>query len=204
MTGPGRVYLEQGERWVFACAVDWPGWCRRGKGEAAALDALLGYAPRYQAVVGSSFAVVEIQVIGRVQGNATTDFGAPAAVGPWDAAPLSEAELARQLMVLDAAWRSFDAVVAGSPPALRKGPRGGGRDRDQIADHVREAERAYARKIGARIPPRTGWTAQRTAIAGAFRGLRQSGGGWPMQYALRRIAWHVLDHAWEMEDRRSP
>jgi hypothetical protein len=26
--------------------------------------------------------------------------------------------------------------------------------------------------------------------------------GWPARYAARRIAWHVLDHAWEMEDRR--
>ena len=25
--------------------------------------------------------------------------------------------------------------------------------------------------------------------------------GWPHRYAARRIAWHVLDHAWEMEDR---
>jgi hypothetical protein len=26
--------------------------------------------------------------------------------------------------------------------------------------------------------------------------------GWPARYAARRIAWHALDHAWEMEDRR--
>src|SRR5438067_302187 len=25
--------------------------------------------------------------------------------------------------------------------------------------------------------------------------------GWPVRYAARRMAWHVLDHAWEMEDR---
>jgi hypothetical protein len=25
--------------------------------------------------------------------------------------------------------------------------------------------------------------------------------GWPSRYAGRRIAWHVLDHAWEIEDR---
>jgi hypothetical protein len=24
---------------------------------------------------------------------------------------------------------------------------------------------------------------------------------WPVPYAIRRIAWHALDHAWEMEDR---
>ena len=24
---------------------------------------------------------------------------------------------------------------------------------------------------------------------------------WPVPYAARRIAWHVLDHAWEMQDK---
>lgn len=27
--------------------------------------------------------------------------------------------------------------------------------------------------------------------------------GWPVRYAVRRIAWRVLDHAWEMEDRKT-
>ena len=26
-------------------------------------------------------------------------------------------------------------------------------------------------------------------------------GGWTTAYADRRIAWHVLEHAWEMQDR---
>ena len=38
---PTRVSLELGKLWVFAAAVDWPGWCRRGKGEEAAIEALL-------------------------------------------------------------------------------------------------------------------------------------------------------------------
>jgi hypothetical protein len=25
--------------------------------------------------------------------------------------------------------------------------------------------------------------------------------GWTTDYAARRIAWHVLEHAWEMQDR---
>jgi hypothetical protein len=24
---------------------------------------------------------------------------------------------------------------------------------------------------------------------------------WPPRYVVRRAAWHVLDHAWEIEDR---
>ena len=47
-----RVYLETGRRWVFAGAVDWPGWCRRAQGDEAALEALLGYADRYERAVG--------------------------------------------------------------------------------------------------------------------------------------------------------
>jgi hypothetical protein len=35
-----RVGLEIGSTWVFASAVDWPGWCRRGKGEDQAIAAL--------------------------------------------------------------------------------------------------------------------------------------------------------------------
>ena len=68
-----RVGLEVGAKWVFASALDWPGWCRRGRGEHAALDTLLDYA----AVAGPGFAPGDLQVAGQVTGNATTDFGAP-------------------------------------------------------------------------------------------------------------------------------
>lgn len=66
---------------------------------------------------------------------------------------------------------------------------------------VREAERSYGRKIGVRLPPRTPWDEQRLAVRAALR----SGGpadAWPVRYAYRHIAWHVLDHAWEVEDKR--
>lgn len=46
-----RVSLELGKRWVFATALDWPGWCRRGKGEQAAIDTLLDYAGRYLSLI---------------------------------------------------------------------------------------------------------------------------------------------------------
>ncbi|HEY2075797.1 MAG TPA: hypothetical protein VGH53_05620, partial [Streptosporangiaceae bacterium] len=76
-----RVCLEQGKTWVFASSLDWPGWCRRGKGDEAALDALLDYADRYALVAGPGFAPGTVEVVGRVQGNRTTDFGAPDARG---------------------------------------------------------------------------------------------------------------------------
>jgi hypothetical protein len=28
--------------------------------------------------------------------------------------------------------------------------------------------------------------------------------GWPHRYAARRMAWHVLDHLWEIEDKSAP
>lgn len=194
-----RVSLEVGKSWVFASTVDWPGWCRRGKGEQAALDALLDYAPRYRAAVGRGFAPGDLTVIGRVAGSATTDFGAPGSPGDWDAEPMPAAETKRQTALLQRIWTHFDEEAAAAPAQLRKGPRGGGRDRDGIVEHVREAERSYARKIGVRAPPRTPWPEQRAAIvAGLARPGEQT---WPVRYLIRRIAWHVLDHAWEIQDR---
>ena len=200
MPAPTRIYLESGKSWTFACAVDWPGWCRRGKGEEDAIDTLLDYRPRYAKAVGKRIPAGDVEVIGRMSGTATTDFGVPDAKGTWDRKSLDRRELKRQVDLLRATWSYFDSVVAGAPATLRKGPRGGGRDRDQIVDHVREAERAYGRKVGPRVPPRTPWPEQREAIA---TGLLDEGDdpSWPIPYAIRRIAWHVLDHAWEIEDK---
>ena len=200
MAAQTRVYLEVGKTWTFAAALDWPGWCRRARGAEAALDTLLEYADRYARVVGAGFEPGELAVVGRVPGNATTDFGAPDARGPWDDEPLEAAEAARLTGLLEASWRAFDHVVLGAPAELRKGPRGGGRDRDAVVDHVREAERSYGRTIGVRVPPRTSWDEQRVALSAALRAGAPDA-AWPPRYALRRFAWHVLDHAWEIEDK---
>ncbi|HYA45502.1 MAG TPA: hypothetical protein VED59_07840 [Acidimicrobiales bacterium] len=197
-----RIYLEEGRTWVFAAAIDWPGWCRKAKGEEAAVDLLAEYAPRYASVAGPGFNPGELEVISRIQGTATTDFGAPDARGPWDEEPLGSGEAGRLVSILEACWGYFDAVVASSPQQLRKGPKGGGRDRDEIVAHVREAERAFSARTGTRIPPRTSWKDQRAALANALR-AGASTPKWPSRYAVRRCAWHVLDHAWEIEDKRS-
>lgn len=195
-----EVYLEQGRTWTFACALDWPGWARRGKGDEAALEALLAYADRYAAVVGS-FEPGDLHVVGTLPGNATTDFGAPDARGAWDEQPLDAAGCTRFADLLGACWVAFDRIVAASPPELRKGPRGGGRDRDAVVDHVRESERSYGRMLGVRAPPRTPWEQQRSALVEAVRAGAPDG-RWPVRYAVRRFAWHVLDHGWEIEDKR--
>ena len=127
-----------------------------------------------------------------------------------DTTSLSATEGKRLASLVQAAWAVYDQILADAPAVLRKGPRGGGRDRDKMADHVRDAEGAYVRKLGLRLepPPRN----DRPAIA-AFRQAiidvlqRPSKGnalvekGWPQRYAARRIAWHALDHAWEIQDR---
>jgi hypothetical protein len=202
MPGVTRVYLETGKTWTFACAVDWPGWCRRGKSAQQALDTLSAYAPRYAVVAGGDAISTDFEVVGRIQGDATTDFGAPSVSGKWDDAKLPPAEADRIARLLEKTWTVFDGVVATARAELRKGPRGGGRDRDAIVEHVREAERSYGRKFGVRLPPRTTWDEQRAAYVEAIR-AGAPGQSWSARYAARRLAWHVMDHVWEIEDRSS-
>jgi hypothetical protein len=210
------VVLEQGRSRTFACAVDWPGWARSGKGDQAALDALAAYAPRYaRALQRAGIAPPQVRsaadfdVVERLPGTATTDFGAPDVVAEADREPLSAAQARRLADLLEAAWAELDAVAAASPASLRKGPRGGGRDRDAMVSHVVNAERSYARKLGVRLTAsqwRDGGVelmrAQvRDAVAQRSDGTAPVERGWPPRYVVRRAAWHVLDHAWEMEDR---
>ena len=198
---PLRIYLETGKRWVFAAALDWPGWCRRDKGEQAACGALLEYAGRYSKAVGVAVPTGPVEIVGRVATRSgMADFGAPGAVGPWDDEPISSRELRRHLGLLEASWIYLDGAAAISPAELKKGPRGGGRDRDAMLKHVQEAERAYSAKVGYRVPPRTPWVEQRQMILAGLRAA-PDGTAWPVRYTVRRMAWHILDHAWEMEDR---
>ena len=149
-------------------------------------------------------------MIERLAGSASTEFGVPGAVAKRDTTRLTADEGKRLAVLLQAAWAVYDDVVVASPAELRKGPRGGGRDRDKMADHARDAEGAYVRKLGLRLAApdrhdRRALAEFRAAIAQAIQ--RPSNGaalvekGWPQRYAARRIAWHALDHAWEMQDR---
>ena len=205
-TDDTRVLLERGRTWVFASALDHPGWARRGKGEHAALQALAGYHHRYRLVVGDlcpAGAGERLVVVQEAPGTATTDFGAPDAEGDADREPLDQAGADRLVAVLTASWQYLDQVVAGAPDELTKGPRGGGRDRDAIREHVQEAERSYGRAVGVRVPPRTPWPEQRTALLDGVRASVATlhDAGWAVRYWARRTAWHVLDHAWEIQDR---
>ena len=202
-----RIYLEQGRTRTFASALDWPGWTRSGRGDEGAVDALLDHAERYAPVAaraGARFPTsVTLDVVERVPGGATTDFGAPERAATADLEPLATAELSRHVALLESSWGTLADAAARSSAELRKGPRGGGRDRDDVVRHVQDAERAYARKLGVRHPPYKqpgDVIAMRADLVAALRS-GATVGPWSSAYAIRRIAWHVLDHAWEIEDK---
>ncbi len=223
MTTSVPAYLERGEKLVFAGALEWPGWCRRGKSEAEALDALGRYAARYADVAGLAgqafpwrTTTPSFEIVERLDGGSGTDFGVAGLSPEADGAPVGGAELERQVRLLEASWAVFDRVASGARGReLAKGPRGGGRNLEKIELHVREAEDAYLNQLGNRPFRRTGDVgrdreAHRNAVLATLR-ARASGSEppdpsgtkkrWPPRRFVRRACWHILDHAWEIEDR---
>ena len=211
------VVIESGDKKVFASALDWPGWSRSAKTPEAAIEALLAYGPRYAPVADLAGLTLpeafDVEVGERLEGGSGTDFGVPSRIHEPDRQPVTAAEADRLARLVEAAWRTFDRVVGGAPAELRKGPRGGGRDRDKMVGHVVEADAAYARELGIkeRQPAPTDRAAVEAARAAVLDVLRRPSDGspiadrrWTARYAARRIAWHALDHAWEMEDRSEP
>ena len=208
------VALESAPKKTFATALDWPGLSRSGKTDELAIEALLAYAPRYAPIAAAAGAAFhdafEADVVERSEGGSGTGFGVPSRIHELDARAVDAAEAKRLASIVEASWASFDRVAADAPAELRKGPRGGGRDRDKIVGHVTESDGYYARELGLKV--RQPFNADRAAVA-ALRAevlvvLQQpSDGGplagrkWTQRYAARRIAWHALDHAWEIEDR---
>lgn len=215
MTQRNRVVIERGKTRVFASAVDWPGWARSGKTEEAALEALRETTARYDRVAslagigGVIAAAKNLNVIEQLPGSTTTDFGAPDVVASCERESMTDAECGRMIALLQACWDYFDDVTGRVSEELRKGPRGGGRNRTGLVAHTLEAERSYVRQIGVKTPKgalddEEGRRAHREAVSEAIRAINSGTGTepkWPVRYFIRRCAWHVLDHAWEMEDK---
>jgi hypothetical protein len=213
-----KVYLEVGAKKAFASAADWPGLSRGGKTEDEALDNLLAYGERYAAAIGVPASKLgprsraRIEVVERLTGNATTDFGAPGVVPDLDREPISGERLEEMIELLRTSWRTFEKAAAKAEgktlgPA---GPRGGGRILDGIARHVAEADAAYLSAVGGRLTAGSRWSATQEAFVAALHARARGelpdvgprgGKRWPAPYAIRRAAWHALDHAWEIEDR---
>jgi hypothetical protein len=215
-----RVVLEVAPRRAFASALDWPGWSRGGKTPEEVLAALLAYAPRYARVAKRARLAFEppatvrgVDVVERLDGTGGTEFGVPSVPAASEADPLVDEQLERAIALLEAAWATFDRTARSAEGTrLRVGPRGGGRQVPKMAEHVREAEAAYVHQLGVKVRSGAAMDELRRAFVDALHRLaageppaqpNRVRRPWAPRYAVRRSAWHALDHAWEIEDRRT-
>jgi hypothetical protein len=218
MTSQLRVLIEEptrGKRWV-AVAADWPGLERGAKTDDEAVEKLARYIPRYLPVARRVGLDAELAtetdptIIGRYTGTGATDFwGISFAPSPLDREPFDATTFDRSVGLLRAAWAEFDETVARVSADLRPGPRGGGRSRDRIVQHVLGQEGDdFSRRVGAPAEGDLDTPAElaehRDRFVEAMRGWYAEGkplGKWTVPYLLRHSAYHVLDHTWEMQDR---
>lgn len=213
-----RVMLEIGpkDKRVVAVAPDWPGLERGAKTEEAAITRLQAYISRYAPVanlagMGAEFvSIATVDVVERYRGTGSTDFwGISFAFSNIDKQVVSSAELERELSLMQAGWVFFDEIRSRVSAELRKGPRGGGRDRDHIVRHTLANEMDWAGGLG--LPnlysenlTDEGIRTHRDAYVTAIREFHTQGKmarTWPLRYLIRHTAYHTMDHAWEMEDK---
>jgi hypothetical protein len=122
---------------------------------------------------------------------------------------MTEAEGERKLALMRACWTYFDETWPRISPELRKGPRGGGRDRDQIVWHTYGSELEFAGRIGLSVEldairSPEGLRDYRQAYQGAIRACNAEGRparSWTLPFLIRRTCVHLLGHAWELEDK---
>ena len=215
-----RTVVQRGpkEKKTAAFAIDWPGWSRGAKAPDAAIEMLEAYRDRYRPIARLAGLEDEFDAAGPLEivedhvGVGSTDFwGISFAPSSFEQAPMPEDEVERKLALLEAAWQFFDDVAARVSPELEKGPRGGGRNRDEIVRHVVGNERGdLARKVGVlaaddRLTPEA-IRSHRDEFVAAMRdyntqGKMARGRNWTVALLLRHTAYHALDHAWEMEDK---
>ena len=213
-----RVTLETGPKGkkVAAVAPDWPGLERGAKTGEEAIEKLRAYLPRYSRVaelasLDAEFDASEgVDVVEQYPGTGSTDFwGISFAFSSIDRQGMSADELDRELRLMQACWAFFDDVRGRVSAELRKGPRGGGRDRDRIVLHLFANEQDWAKGLGVVTPDDAmltaeGMKAHRDAYCQAIRDYHSQGkiaGKWPLRYLIRHTAFHTMDHAWEMEDK---
>jgi hypothetical protein len=218
---PVRTVIERGpkDKRSVAFSLDWPGWSRGAKSAELALDTLESYRERYRQVADLAGMAREFDAAGPLEvvedrvGTGSVDFwGISFAPSSTEQGPMSEAQLERGITILQACWSFFDGVAARVSPEMRKGPRGGGRDRNRIIRHtIRTESEDFAKQIGLRIPEEAALTpdgllqhretyvaAMRAYNAGEVEKRMRS---WTLPFLIRHSAFHTLDHAWEMEDK---
>ena len=218
---PVRTVIERGPKGKrsVAFSLDWPGWNRGAKTPELALETLEAYRPRYRPVAELAGLAREFDAAGPLEivedrvGPGSTDFwGISFAPSSTEHGRLAEPDLERRLTLLQAAWAFFDGVAARVSTEMRKGPRGGGRDRNRIIRHtIRTESEDFAKQVGLRIPEEAALTpdglrehrrsyleAIRAYNAGKIERRMRS---WTLPFLIRHSAFHTLDHAWEMEDK---
>ena len=217
---PVRTVLERGPKGkkVVAFAIDWPGWSRGARTADEALALLESYRGRYRPVAQGAGMVKEFDQAGPLKviedrvGTGSTDFwGISFSPSSREQGPMDDRELDRKIRLLRASWSFFDVVAARVSAEMRKGPRGGGRDRDQIIGHtIRVESEDFARKVGVGAREGAALTAKglvrhREAYVAAMRAYQAGEGkpmrSWTLPFLIRHSAFHVMDHAWEMEDK---
>ena len=218
---PIRTVIEHGpkDKKSVAFALDWPGWNRGATSVEVALETLESYRERYRPIADLAGMAREFGAAGPLKivedkvGTGSTDFwGISFSPSATEQGPMSEAELEHGITLLQACWTFFDGVAARVSPEMRKGPRGGGRDRDQIIRHtIRTESEDFAKKVGLRIPEGAALTPDglrqhREAYVAAMRAynageVKRPMRSWTLAFLIRHSAFHTLDHAWEMEDK---
>jgi hypothetical protein len=217
---PVRTVLERGPKGkkTVAFAIDWPGWSRGAATADLALATLESYRHRYRPIARMAGFGREFDSGGRLKviedrvGTGSTDFwGISFSPSSSELGPMREAEIERKIKLLRACWAYFDEVAARVSAEMRKGPRGGGRERDQIIRHtIRTESENFAKQVGLRIPEGAalspdGLTTHRKAYVAAMRAYNRGEGkrmrSWTLPFLIRHSAFHVMDHAWEMEDK---
>jgi hypothetical protein len=216
-----RTVVQRGpkDKKSVAFALDWPGWSRGAKTADAALGTLETYRPRYRPVAERAGLVEEFDAAGPLEvvedmvASGSTDFwGISFVPSSTEHGPLTDAEFERGITLLRACWAFFDDVAARVSPEMRKGPRGGGRDRDRIVRHtIRTESEDFAKQVGLRIPEEAALTPEglrehRTTYVEAMRAynageVTRRMRTWTLPFLIRHSAFHTLDHAWEMEDK---
>jgi hypothetical protein len=216
-----RAVIEHGtkDKRSVAFSLDWPGWSRGAKTADLALETLEAYRERYRPVAKLAGMVEEFDAGGPLEvvedrvGTGSTDFwGISFSPSSTEHGPMGEEELERKITILQACWRFFDDVAARVSPEMRKGPRGGGRDRNRIIRHtIRNESEEFAKQVGLRIPEEAalspeGLKRHRETYVEAMRAynagkIDRPMRSWTLPFLIRHSAFHTLDHAWEMEDK---
>jgi hypothetical protein len=218
---PVRTVIEHGtkDKRSVAFSLDWPGWSRGAKTAEEALATLESYRERYRPIAALAGMAREFDAAGPLKvvedrvGTGSTDFwGISFSPSSTEQGPMDDAELERKIKILQASWAFFDDVAAKVSPEMRKGPRGGGRDRNRIIRHtIRTESEDFAKQVGLRIPEEGALTpeglrqhrktyleAMRAYNAGKVEKRMRS---WSLPFLIRHSAFHTLDHAWEMQDK---